>query len=136
MAMNAIQMAADLRLEAARLKEEAERLLRAADVLDPDSVKAPTLKNLDFVPGSRLTALDFRSMNQTKAAYHVLKMRGGAMDRDELFKEVRLRGARGRSVESFASVLSRAKDTFVSVGRGKWDLREHLALGPKVALEQ
>ena len=136
MPINAIQTAADLRLEAGRLKEQAERLLRAADVLDPESVKAPPLKDFPLPAKESSDAVDFSSLNQAEAAYKVLKARGGAMDRDDLFKEVKLRGGRGSSIESFSSVLSRAKEKFVSLGKGKWDLVERLSAGQRVFVEE
>ncbi|SRR5260221_239479 len=122
--MDKKKIAADLRLEAGRLAEEAAQLRQAADVLDP----LPRQSTL-FEPSSAQDSAtqtkpvdDSRRETVVDIAVDVLQKRGGALPKEQIFEQVQARGGRVASMESFVSILSRAKDKLVSRGSGLWSL--------------
>jgi hypothetical protein len=119
-------IAADLRLEADKLQEEAKQLLQAAEILDP-SPRQATFVDASFTitAGPEVVSFDNgRKETILDLAVEVLRKVGRALPREDLLEHVKARGGRVATLESFSSALSRAKDKVVPLGNGQWDLAE------------
>jgi len=118
-------MAQSLRQEAAKLQEQAKRLIGAADVLDPTSrqVNIPGFYEAVVATEPRERYRIRTRQSTAQIAEMVLRENGGPMSRDNLFNKAKEHGSPITDLANFASVLSRAENLF-SLGNGLWDLLE------------
>jgi len=137
-------MGIDLQHEASRLRKEADRVMgeaeaiaqklrNAADLLVSADVRtgiptpsgggaADTQQAVEssLDSDSRKTVIDI--------TIEALTFNDRPMSREELFDVVKRSGGKIASVDSFASLLSRAKGkTIFQLGKGMWGLEKHLS---------
>jgi hypothetical protein len=123
--MDKKKMAADLRLEVMRLREEADSLEKAAELLDPLPRQTTfPAGSFDLPPVEVKGSDDGRRETIIELVVEVLQKRGGPLAKKELFEQVKARGRHVANIESFTSALSRAKDKVISLGGELWDLVE------------